>query len=71
MNILQICPRHLLDVAALLWEIRNKSSSTILLNDTLLMVYVISEENKNAVQIYLRRYNAVTFRCRIVEYCGT
>jgi len=44
-KILQICPPHLSDVATLLWEIQ-KSRFQQYYSYTILIVYVITEENK-------------------------
>jgi len=45
MNILQTCPPHLSDVATLPWEIQ-KSHVQPYYSYRLLIMYVISEENK-------------------------
>jgi len=44
MNILQICPPRLSDVATLLWEIQEVIFNIII--NILQIIYVISEENK-------------------------
>jgi len=45
MKILQVCPPHLSDVATLAWEIQ-KSHFQQYYSYILLIIYVISEENK-------------------------
>jgi len=45
MNILQICPPRLSDVATLPWEIQKKSFFNIIIH-ILWIIYVSSEENK-------------------------
>jgi len=45
MKILQVCPPHLSDVATLPWEI-HKSHFQLYYSYILLIIYVVSEENK-------------------------
>ena len=46
MKILQICPPHLSDIATLSWEIQKVIDNSIINYYILLIIYVISEENK-------------------------
>ena len=46
MNISQICPPHLSDVATLPWEIQKKNLFQRYYSYTLPIIYVIAEENK-------------------------